>query len=213
MLGLGAVLAVVVVIAVAIFAMVIGLKNDLVLMEEEVENQWAQVEVQYQRRFDLIPNLVASVKGYMEQEQTVFGDIAEARTRYSGASAGSEERVGAANELESALGRLLVIMENYPELKSDQTVQDLMTQLEGTENRISTERKRYNDKVTEFNKTIRVFPNSLINDLFLHFDEKDLFEAVEGAEFAPEVDLSTDDAPAVDVTDDDEPEDAEEDTV
>lgn len=193
LIGFGVLIGVVVVAAAAIFFMVIGLKNELVVMEEDVDNQWAQVEVQYQRRFDLIPNLVASVKGYMEQEQKVFGDIADARTRYAGSDSGSQDRVDAANELESAVGRLLVIMENYPELKSDQTVTDLMTELEGTENRISVERKRYNDLVTDFNKKIRVFPNSLINDLFLHFDEKETFEAAEGAEFAPTVDLSVDD--------------------
>ncbi|MDD3661605.1 MAG: LemA family protein [Candidatus Dojkabacteria bacterium] len=180
---------VLVVLGVVVFLSVMGLRNNLVRQEENVSTQWAQVEVQYQRRFDLIPNLVSSVRGILEQEQEVFGDIADARTRYSGAPSGSQERVEAANELESALGRLLVIMENYPELRSNETVQALMVELEGTENRISTERRRYNDVVNEFNQTIRVFPNSLVNDLFLHFDAKERFEAVEGADVAPEVDL------------------------
>lgn len=192
LIGLGIAIGALLLLVVVVFSIVIGLRNKLVVMEEDVNNQWAQVEVQYQRRFDLIPNLVSSVTGYMEQEQKVFGDIAEARTRYAGAASGSSEKVDAANDIESALGRLLVVMENYPELKSDQTVLDLMAQLEGTENRISVERRRYNDNVTDFNKTIRVFPNNLINDLFLHFDEKERFESVEGSEFAPEVDLSTD---------------------
>jgi len=192
LLGLGITLGVLVVLAGIIFMTVISLRNDLDVMEENIDTQQAQVEVAYQRRFDLIPNLVASTRGIMEQEREVFGAIADARTKYGSAASGSNEKVDAANELESAIGRLLVVMENYPELKSDQTVLALMTELEGTENRISTERRRFNDLVNEFNKTIRVFPNSLINSLFLHFDEKDLFEAVSGAEFAPAVDLSID---------------------
>lgn len=188
-IGCGAML----ILAVAVFFNVVSLRNNLVLQEEEVNNQWGQVENEYQRRFDLIPNLVASVRGYMGQEREVFEAIAGARTRYSGAASGSNEKVEAANELESSLGRLLVIMENYPELKSDQTVMSLMTQLEGTENRITVERRRYNDEVTEFNKTLKVFPNSFINDLFLHFEAKERFEAVEGADVAPTVDLTFDD--------------------
>ncbi len=192
LVGFGAVLAVVLLIVGVVAMSVIGLRNNLVTQEEDIDAQWAQVEVQYQRRFDLIPNLVSSVKGYMEQEREVFDEIAEARTRYAGAASGSQDRVDAANDVESALGRLLVVMESYPELKSDETVQDLMTQLEGTENRISTERYRYNELVRDFNKTIRVFPNSMWNSLFLKFEEKDLFEAAEGAENAPDVDLSID---------------------
>ncbi|HHH14119.1 MAG TPA: LemA family protein, partial [candidate division WWE3 bacterium] len=120
--------------------------NSLVRLQEEVNNQWAQVETQYQRRYDLIPNLVETVKGVAGQEQKVFGDIAEARTRYAGAQ-NPQERVDAANQLETALGRLLVIVENYPQLKSSESFNTLMAQLEGTENRISVERKRYNEKV------------------------------------------------------------------
>ncbi len=182
-----------IIVAIALFFSVMSLRNNLVLKEEDVETQWSQVENEYQRRFDLIPNLVASVRGFMEQEREIFEDIAEARTRYAGAPSGTNEKVEAANELESTLGRLLVIMENYPVLKSDQTVISLMAQLEGTENRISVERRRYNEVVNEFNKMLRVFPNSLINDLFLHFDEKERFESVEGADIAPEVDLEFND--------------------
>ena len=186
-LGIGC--GVLVLLGVILFFTVISLRNNLVIQEEDVTTQWAQVENEYQRRFDLIPNLVASVRGYMEQERTIFEDLANARTRYAGAASGTNEKVEAANEVESTLGRLLVIMENYPVLKSDQTVMSLMTQLEGTENRITVERRRYNDVVNEFNKTIRVFPNSLINDLFLHFELKEKFEAVSGADVAPTVDL------------------------
>lgn len=189
----GVIFGAVVLLGIMLAFRVINLRNSLVVMEEDIQTQWSQVEVQYQRRFDLIPNLVASVRGYMEQEREVFGDIADARTRYGNAASGSDEKVAAANELESALGRLLVVMENYPELKSDQTVISLMTELEGTENRISVERRRYNDEVNAFNKEIRVFPNNVINDWILHFEEKELFEAVEGAEFAPNVDLTFED--------------------
>jgi LemA protein len=192
-IGVGVVFGVLLVGALAVFLMVIGMRNKLVRMEEDVDNQWAQVEVQYQRRYELIPNLVNAVKGTLEQEQEVFGQIAEARTRYAESPEGSQERVEAANELESSLGRLLVIVESYPELRSNETVRDLMTQLEGTENRIAVERRRYNDAVTEFNKTIRVFPNNVINNLFLNFEEKERFESVEGSQVAPEVDLSVDD--------------------
>src|SRR5262245_27063928 len=129
---LWAVLGLVVILGIWVFASY----NGLVSSNEAVTNQWAQVETQYQRRFDLIPNLVASVKGIMAQEQKVFDDIAQARTQYSGART-DDEKAAAATQVEGALGRLLVITENYPELKSSQNVQDLMTELEGTENRIS----------------------------------------------------------------------------
>ncbi len=154
-------------------------------LNEEVDNQWAQVENQYQRRLDLIPNLVESVKGIMDQEKEVFNSIAEARTRYAGASA-PNEKAEAANEMESALGRLLVIMENYPQLKSAENVQTLMVQLEGTENRISVERKRYNDSAKEFNVVIKRIPANLFAS-WLGFSQRDYFEAQQGAESAPGV--------------------------
>src|SRR3990167_11222473 len=120
--------------------------NSFVTQTNAIEGQWKQVEVQYQRRFDLIPNLVESVKGLQKQEQKVFGDIAEARTRYSGAVS-VDQKAAAASQMESALGRLLVIMENYPELKSDMAVARLMDELAGTENRVAVERRRYNELV------------------------------------------------------------------
>ncbi len=170
---------------VAIFAW--GSYNRLISAEENVNNKWAQVETQYQRRFDLIPNLVESVKGAMEQEQEVFGEIAEARTRYAGAET-VDEKVKAAGEVESALARLLVIMENYPELKSIEAVQTLMAQLEGTENRISVERKRYNDAVKSYNLLTKRLPTNLIARLF-GFEEKPYFESVEGADAPPGVEF------------------------
>lgn len=166
----------------------VGFYNNLVTKTQAVDGQWAQVETQYQRRFDLIPNLVNSVEGMMKQEQKVFGDIAEARTRYSGAAT-IEEKVKAATELESALGRLLVIMENYPELRSAENVTQLMDELAGTENRISVERRRFNDLVRDYNTTIKKFPANLIAGTF-GFNERSFFEAAEGAEQTPEVEIN-----------------------
>ncbi|MFA6132158.1 MAG: LemA family protein [Patescibacteria group bacterium] len=159
--------------------------NSLITGAETVDNQWAQVETQYQRRFDLIPNLVDSVKGIMKQEQEVFGAIAEARTRYSGATT-VDEKAGAATEVESALSRLLVVMENYPELKSSENVTTLMVQLEGTENRISVERGRFNDEVKSYNLLVKRFPGNLFAKL-LGFSERAYFEAAEGSAAAPDV--------------------------
>lgn len=176
-------------VVLVVVGFVVGKYNAMVNAEQDVENKQAQVEVQLQRRFDLIPNLVESVKGVLGQEQTVFGDIAEARTRYAGATEGSNEKVEAANEVEGALGKLLVIMENYPELNSNETVQGLMDELAGTENRISVERQRFNDAVTDFNKLVKTFPNNLFAGMF-GFEARSLFEATAGAETAPEVDLT-----------------------
>ncbi|MFH1255208.1 MAG: LemA family protein [bacterium] len=162
-----------------------GIYNKMVAANEGVDNMWAQVESQYQRRFDLIPNLVESVKGAMAQEQKVFGDLAEARSHYSGASTVSE-KAAAAGQVESALSRLLVVMENYPQLKSTETVQTLMAQLEGTENRISVERKRFNDAARDFNVMIKRFPAKLFA-AFYGFSEKSYFESATGAENAPSV--------------------------
>ena len=164
-----------------------GTYNKLVTANEGVDNMWAQVETQYQRRFDLIPNLVESVKGAMGQEQKVFGDLAEARTRYAGAKS-VNEKAEAATQVESAFARLLVIMENYPQLKSVETVQTLMAQLEGAENRISVERSRYNESVKVFNIKVKTFPTNMIASWF-GFSPRTMFEAVKGAETAPKVDL------------------------
>ncbi|MDO8183698.1 MAG: LemA family protein [bacterium] len=161
--------------------------NGLVGKNEAVDKQWAQVETQYQRRFDLIPNLVASVKGIMAQEQKVFGDLAEARTRYAGAQT-IDDKAGAATQVEGALGRLLVIMENYPVLQSSATVQTLMAQLEGTENRVSVERQRFNDDVRALNVTVKTFPTNLLAKMF-GFAERAYFEVAPGAEVVPSVDL------------------------
>jgi LemA protein len=179
-------------IIIGVIAVVLGIffwttYNKLITANEQVNNQWAQVESQYQRRFDLIPNLVESVKGVMSQEQKIFGDLAEARTRYSGAAT-PEQKAEAAGQVESALGRLLVVMENYPQLKSAENVQTLMSQLEGTENRISVERMRYNDTVKSYNLMIKRIPTRWIAGMF-GFSERSYFEAEKGAETAPKVDF------------------------
>lgn len=160
--------------------------NTMVNLEQDAEKAQAQVEVVLQRRFDLIPNLVESVKGAMKQEQEVFTAIADARTRYAGAPSGSNEKIEAAASYESAISRLLVIIENYPEVKSLEQVTALMDELAGTENRISVERQRYNDVATEYNKYIKMFPGNILSSLF-GFEEKQLFVAAEGAEIAPQV--------------------------
>jgi len=165
----------------------IAFYNSLINQTQAIENQWAQVETQYQRRFDLIPNLVSSVEGIMTQEQAVFGQIAEARTRYSGATS-VDEKAAAATELESALGRLLVVVENYPELKSSENVSQLMDELAGTENRVAVERRRFNDLVQVYNTTIKKFPANMIAGFF-GFNERAYFEAAEGAEQAPAVEI------------------------
>jgi len=164
---------------------VIGQYNGLLGKSEAVNNQWAQVETSYQRRFDLIPNLVETVKGISEQEKDVFGEIAEARTRYAGAKT-TDEQMAASENLESSLGRLLVIMENYPELKSSESYQTLMAQLEGTENRINVERVRYNDTVKDYNLATKQFPVVLVAKM-LGFADKAYFQATDKAEEAPKV--------------------------
>ncbi len=175
----------VVVVLVVIYSW--GAYNSLITKNMEVDKQWAQVEAQYQRRFDLIPNLVESVKGVMSQEQEVFGAISEARTRYAGAST-IDQKAGAAQQIESAFGRLLAIMENYPQLKSAENVQTLMIQLEGTENRISVERMRFNEAVRDINLKVKRFPSNVVAGIF-GFNERVYFEAAEGAEAVPEVNL------------------------
>lgn len=159
--------------------------NSFVKANLAVDTQWAQVETQYQRRFDLIPNLVESVKGVMAQEQAVFGAIAEARTRYSGATT-PNAKAAAATEVESAFARLLVVMENYPQLQSSQNVMALQSQIEGTENRISVERSRYNDTVRGYNLLVSRFPSSLIAGMS-GFGSRSYFEAAAGTEVAPQV--------------------------
>jgi len=176
-----AILAILVLIGLYVFTTY----NSFIKLGVSADAQWKQVEVNYQRRFDLIPNLVESVKGIMKQETEVFTAIAEARTRYSGATT-PDARAQAAGQVESALGRLLAISENYPQLKSSDTVVTLMSQLEGTENRISVERMRFNDTVKTYNLKVMQLPSSIVASIF-GFDEKAYFEVTAGAEVAPQV--------------------------
>ena len=165
-----------------------GSYNGLVDRELTVDQSVADLDVQLQRRFDLIPNLVKSVEGALEQEREIIGKVTEARTRYAGAGTGNE-RVAAAGELEGALSRLLVVVESYPQVASLQNVRDLQVQLEGTENRVAQARRTYNETVTDFNRAIRRFPRSIIAAIF-GFEKRTLFEAAAGADVAPTVDLN-----------------------
>ncbi len=172
--------------AVILVASIIGVYNSLVAKDVAVSAAWAQVENQYQRRFDLIPNLVESVKGYAKQEKGIFENVAAARARLAGATTVGQ-KVEATNGLEGALSRLLAIVENYPQLKSDANFRQLMDSLEGSENRIAVERKRFNETVQDYNTTVRRFPTSIFAGLFGFDGEKDLFKAAEGAAQAPKV--------------------------
>jgi len=161
--------------------------NSMITLGQNADSQWAQVESTYQRRFDLIPSLVNSVKGSLIQEQKVFGDIADARTKYAGAKT-PDEKASAASQVESSFGRLLVIVENYPTLQSSQNIKDLMTSLEGTENRINVERMRYNDMIKSFNILVKRFPTNILAGMFGQH-ERAYFEATSGASTAPTVNL------------------------
>lgn len=174
----------------------IGSYNDLVTKDEKVSEAWANVETVYQRRADLIPNLVNTVKGYAAHEQETLQSVTNARANAtnitidpSTATAEDMKRYMAAQqEVGSALGRLIAIAENYPDLKANQNFLELQKQLEGTENRISTERRKYNETVKSFNASIRRFPTNLIAGMF-GFEKRSMFEAQEGAEVAPVVEF------------------------
>src|SRR5829696_2955921 len=164
-----------------------GSYNGLVNKDSEVDRSFADLDAQLQRRNDLIPNLVGAVRGVLGQEQAVFGELARARTRYSG-STSDDQRIAAANDISAGLGRLLAIVEAYPQLRSSENVQDLQIQLEGTENRIAQARRDYNATTTDYNRSIRRFPRSLVAGTF-GFDKRTLFRAVAGATTPPTVDL------------------------
>lgn len=179
------IILIIVLLGVLSVAYVATMYNRYIALEEDVINKWAQVDNQLQRRFDLIPNLVESVKGITQQEQTVFGDIAAARSRYAGAS-NLNDRANAANQVESALARLLVITENYPQLRSSEAFTGLMTQLEGTENRLSVARKDYNDSVQTLNTTIKRFPGNIVAGIF-GVEDRPYFEIKDETKQNPEV--------------------------
>ena len=159
--------------------------NTFVGQDEAIKTQWAQVENQLQRRNDLIPNLVETVKGIAQQEKDVFGQIAESRAKLSGAQT-PEQRMQAANEQSTALARLLVIVENYPQLRSNESFNRLMDELAGTENRLAVERMRYNERVQEYNTSRRRFPSNVTAGIF-GFKEHPLFNAPPEAERVPRV--------------------------
>lgn len=161
--------------------------NTFVSQEEAIKTQWAQVENQLQRRNDLIPNLVATAEGFAQQERDVFGAIADSRAKLAGAQT-PEQRMAAANEQSSALARLLVVVENYPDLKSNQTFARLMDELAGTENRLAVERQRYNEAVQAYNTQRRSFPSNITAGIF-GFTEHQLFQAPESAKQVPKVDF------------------------
>jgi LemA protein len=164
----------------------INVKNTLVQKNEGVKAAWSQVDIVLQRRADLIPNLVETVKGYAKQEQTVFGDIAKARSALL--SAGTpEQKIAANGQLDGALGRLLLIVENYPQLKSNENFLRLQDELAGTENRIAVERKRYNDTLRDYNTYVQQFPNSLFAPGMGFKPNNAYFEASEASRVVPKV--------------------------
>ncbi len=188
------VLIVIVAVVLVLFFWIKGMYNSMVSRDEAVSQAWAQVENVYQRRADLIPNLVATVKGYAEHESSTLEAVVNARAKATQAtvdpSSLSEEELtrfmSAQNELGTAIGRLLVSVERYPDLKANQNFLELQAQLEGTENRIAVERKKFNEAARSYNVAIRRFPNNIFAGMF-GFEKKGYFEAAEGAEQVPEV--------------------------
>ena len=183
------VIIVVVVILVAIIAGLVSNYNGVVSLSEEVDNKFATIDTMLQRRADLIPNLVNTVKGYTNQEQAVIDSVTDARAKLAGANSVGK-KANADQELSTALSNLLVVVENYPDLKSSQNFINLSDELAGTENRIATARKDYNDAVKEYNTKIKRFPTNIVSGMF-GYGEKEYFQASEGSEEVPTVDFNT----------------------
>jgi LemA protein len=184
------VVAVLVLILLAIFGSYISAKNQMVTKNEAVKSAWSQVDVVLQRRADLIPNLVETVKGIAGQEQTVFGEIAKARSALLSASSPSD-KIAANRQLDVGLGRLLAIAENYPQLRSSENFLKLQDELAGTENRIAVERKRYNDTLQDYNTFIGLFPSSLWANMAGFHRNEAYFTASEGSRQVPKVDFNS----------------------
>jgi LemA protein len=184
-----ALLAIVILIALIFGSMYVGRKNQMVTLDEQVKSNWAQVDVVLQRRADLIPNLVETVKGFAAHEEKVFGDIAAARSALIGAKTPSD-KIAANGQLDGALSRLLVISENYPQLKSNENFLRLQDELAGTENRIAVERKRYNDSVQAYNTYISLFPNSLFAGWAGYKRNDAYFQASPASREAPKVNFN-----------------------
>jgi len=181
----GVILGVLLLVVLFVAGYVRSTYNDMVTQQEQIKTAWAQVENQLQRRYDLIPNLVETVKGYAKQETTIFTAIADARARVGSAQT-VPQKIAANNELSSALARLLVVVENYPVLKSSENFMRLQDELAGTENRLSVERMRYNETVLAYNTRVRRFPANMVASAF-NFTPHPLFEAPAVARTAPQV--------------------------
>jgi len=184
------ILIIIVLLAVWFGSTFISHRNEMVRKREAINSAWAQVDVVLQRRADLIPNLVETVKGVAGQEQKVFGDIAAARSALLNAKTPSD-KIAANGQLDGALGRLLVIVENYPQLRSNENFMRLQDELAGTENRIAIERRRYNDAIQDYNTYIGLFPNNIVASLSGFTRNDAYFKAEEGSRTAPKVNFST----------------------
>lgn len=184
------IIGVIVVLVLWFLGSFIGTYNSLVGLNVRANTDWGQVETAYQRRFDLVPQLVASTKGFLKQEQAIFDKITQARESYTQAKANKDVAgsVAAANQMEGFLGRLLAIVESNPQIQSQAVVTNLMAQLEGTENRVNTERGRFNETVGLYNTTVKRFPSNVVALIF-GFKERELFKAAEGAATAPTVNI------------------------
>jgi len=187
--GIGIFVAILLVAAIALGGTFVSVRNELVTQREAMRAAWSQVDNVIQRRADLIPNLVNTVKGYAAHEQKVFSDLAAARAQLAGAR-NPEERIAANTRLEGALSRLLVVVENYPNLKADQQFLRLQDELSGTENRIAVERRRYNESVQRYNTTLQLFPNNLVAAISGFQREDAYFKAEDSAREVPKVDFS-----------------------
>ena len=181
------ILGIILVFVFAIYSYVKGTYNSLVMLDEGVKAAWAQVENQLQRRYDLIPNYVETVKGFAKQEKDVFIKVTEARSKVGGATT-VPDKIQANNALSSVLSRLLVVVERYPELKSDQNFLRLQDELAGTENRIAVERRRYNETVKTYNIKVRTFPTNILAGMF-GFEKATFFEVPEAAQEVPKVEF------------------------
>lgn len=182
-------IAIVIIVVLAVLIIpVVSSYNTLVSLEQKVNIAESNIDTQLQRRSDLIPNLVNTVKGYASQEKDIFTDIANARSKLAGAS-NVTDQANADNDLSNALSRLLVVVEQYPDLKSNQNFQNLSVQLEGTENRIAIARQDYNSAVTAYNTKRKSFPNNIVASIF-SFQERPLYKASEGAQQVPSVDFT-----------------------
>ena len=180
------VLVALVILGVVFGGQIVSARNEMVTQKNGIEGAWAQVENVMQRRADLIPNLVETVKGVTKQEQAVFGEIAAARSGLLGAK-GPQEKMQANAALDGAIGRLLVLTENYPQLKSSENFTNLMNELSGSENRIAIERQKYNNAIKEYNTYIELFPKNVAASLFGYAKNDNYFKTEPAAKHAPKV--------------------------